>query len=106
MRVHDILSNYVRPSLHSRKPVDVGNHRKAFKRISTGVIKKFYIPLVVLTLCLRAVSGSTATFEHHYISENPTWDFRVMRSVLVDIDKDGKPPLSRAGKHPDYQVTL
>lgn len=54
---------------------------------------KFYIPLVVLTLCLRAVSGSTAIFEHHYISENPAWDFRVMRSVLVDIDKDGKSSL-------------
>ena len=67
---------------------------------------KFYIPLVVLTLCLRAVSGSTAIFEHHYISENPAWDFRVMRSVLVDIDKDGKPPLSVAKKHPEFQVTL
>jgi hypothetical protein len=57
---------------------------------------KFCIPLVVLTLCLRAMSGSTAIFEHQHIFENPAWDFRVMRSVLVDIDKDGKPPLSKA----------
>ena len=47
LHVHDILSNYVRPSLHSREPVYVKSHGKAFKGISTfgsaGIVFSFVL---------------------------------------------------------------
>ena len=48
------------------------------------------VGMSVIYLALSgAILGAVPEFEHHYIAQDPTWDHRVMRSVLVDIDKDG-----------------